>query len=108
MKTDDLWTLLIENQNIVFHTATGLPFTYTIKLGRNGTLTKELWVDRRGKSKSLTISTINKAYEKAAVMEYVERPKALGDLIGVSYIYGIFYSLGIIDVPEKFKKNMSR
>lgn len=40
-------------------------------------------------------------------MEYVERPKALGDLIGVSYIWH-FYSLGIIDVPEKFKKNMSR
>ena len=42
------------------------------------------------------------------VIGYVERPKALGDLIGVSYIYGIFYSLGIIDVPEKFRRNMSR
>lgn len=34
----------------------------------------------------------------------VERPKALGDIRGVSYIYGIFYQFGLIDVPEKRKR----
>ncbi|MDD6456887.1 MAG: hypothetical protein PUF59_09940 [Lachnospiraceae bacterium] len=36
----------------------------------------------------------------------VERPKALGDIRGVSYIYGIFYQFGRIDVPEKAKEKM--
>ena len=36
----------------------------------------------------------------------VERPKALGDIRGVSYIYGIFYQYGLIDVPEKVKEKM--
>lgn len=36
----------------------------------------------------------------------VERPKAWGDIRGVSYIYGIFYQFGRIDVPEKAKEKM--
>ena len=27
------------------------------------------------------------------------RPKALGDIRGVTYIYGMFYRFGLIDVP---------
>lgn len=30
----------------------------------------------------------------------IDRPKALGDIRGVSYIYGIFYRFGLIDVPD--------
>ena len=33
-----------------------------------------------------------------------DRNKALGDIRGVSYIYGMFYRLGLIDVPEKVKE----
>ena len=29
----------------------------------------------------------------------VDRPKALGDIQGVTYIYGMFYRFGLIDVP---------
>ena len=36
----------------------------------------------------------------------VARPKALGDIRGVSYIYGIFYRFGLIDIPEKAKTKM--
>lgn len=36
----------------------------------------------------------------------VERPKVLGDIRGVSYIYGIFYQFVLIDVPEKAKEKM--
>ena len=35
----------------------------------------------------------------------MERPKALGDIRGVTYIYGMFYRFGLIDVPDKVKKN---
>ena len=38
----------------------------------------------------------------------VDRPKALGDIRGVTYIYALFYRFGIIDVPEKVKAKMGR
>ena len=34
------------------------------------------------------------------------RPKALGDIRGVSYIYGMFYRFGLIDITEKAKAKM--
>lgn len=33
-------------------------------------------------------------------------PKALGDIRGVTYIYGIFYRFGLIDVPDEVKEKM--
>ncbi|MEE1520745.1 hypothetical protein [Blautia wexlerae] len=41
-----------------------MPFSYKIKIGRNGELTKELWIDRRENSKSLTWSSVLLAFEK--------------------------------------------
>ena len=82
---------------------TGLEFSYEIRKGRNGAYTKELWIDRRGESKSLTMSTVLKAYQNRKGMGIVDRPKALGDLRGVSYIYPVFYHFGLIEVPEKVK-----
>lgn len=38
--------------------------------------------------------------------EVVDRPKALGDIRGVSYIYGLLYRFGLIDVPDKVKEKM--
>ena len=40
--------------------------------------------------------------------EVVERPKALGDIRGVTYIYGMFYRFGLINVPDKVKEKMGR
>lgn len=37
-----------------------------------------------------------------------DRNKALGDIRGVSYIYGMFYRFGLIDVPEKVKKKTTK
>ena len=34
----------------------------------------------------------------------VERPKALGDILGLTYIYGIFYRFRMIDVPDEVKE----
>ncbi len=38
--------------------------------------------------------------------EVVEKPKALSDIRGVTYIYGMFYRFGLIDVPDEVKKKM--
>ena len=101
---DTLWDALLLFQGYSFYTITGLQFSYEIRKGRSGEYTKELWIDRRGESKSLTMSTILKAYENSIGAGIVERPKALGDLRGVSYIYPIFFRFGLIEVPEKVKE----
>ena len=44
---------------------------------------------------------LNNIKEVGAV---VERPKALGDIRGVTYIYGMFYRFGLIDIPETAKE----
>ena len=38
----------------------------------------------------------------------VDRPKALGDIRGVTYIYGIFYRFSMIDVSDKVKEKMMK
>jgi len=37
-----------------------------------------------------------------------DRNKALGDIWGVSYIYGMFYRFGLIDVPGKVKEKTTK
>ena len=107
MSEEALWECFIEYQNFLFHTASGLPFKYVIKIGRNGLYTKELIIDRREESKTLAWSSVLLAFNNAAVFDgIVTKPKALGDIRGVSYIYPIFYHLGLIQVPEKSKVNM--
>lgn len=105
---DTLWDALLLFQGYTFYTVTGLQFAYEIRKGRSGEYTKELWIDRRGESKSLTISTVLKAYENSIGAIIVNRPKALGDLRGVSYIYPILYRFGLIEVPEKVKEILQK
>ena len=38
----------------------------------------------------------------------VDRPKALRDIRGASYIYGIFYRFGLIDIPDRVKEKMTK
>ena len=64
-------------------------------------MNKELWIDRREGSKSLTWSSILLAFEKTEGKPLVKRPKALGDIRGVAYIYGMFYRFGLIEVSVK-------
>lgn len=109
VNTDLLWNAIIAFQNYPFHTYSGLPFSYTIKVGRNGELNKELLINRRDKSKSLTWSLIVIALEKALNLKgnIISRPKEIVDIRGISYIYPIFYRLGLIDVPEHIAAIMS-
>ena len=79
-----LWKCIVAFQGYRFKTISGLPFSYKIRTGRNGELTKELWIDRRESSKSLTWSSILLAFEKTKGKPLVERPKAQVDIHGVS------------------------
>ena len=36
----------------------------------------------------------------------VNRSKALGEIRGVTYIYGMFYRFGLIDMPDEVKEKM--
>ena len=102
---ENFWGMAVSYAGVGFKTYSGLPFSYQIKKGRNGEYTKELWIDRRENSKSLAWSSIVLAL-KNVKEDVVDRPKALGDIRGVTYIYGMFYRFGLIDVPDEVKEKM--
>ena len=102
---ENFWGLVLAYVGVKFKTYSGLSFSYEIKKGRNGEYMKELWIDRRENSKSLAWSSIVLAL-KNIKGEVVDRPKALGDIRGVTYIYGMFYRFGLIDVPDEVKEKM--
>jgi len=105
----NLWKCVVAFRGYKFKTLSGLPFTYKLKKGREDEFTKELWIDRREGSKSLAWSSVLLAYHNIGeIGEVVGRPKALGDIRGVSYIYGMFYRFGLIDVPDKVKEKMAK
>ena len=102
-----LWAAVVEFQGYKFRTYSGLVFSYSMKKGRGDTYTKELFIDRRENSKSLAWSSVLLAFHNIpSIGSVVDRPKALGDIRGVTYIYGMFYRFGLIDVPEKVKEKM--
>ena len=121
-----IWTAVIAFQGYKFRTYSGLVFSYSLKKGRcrgnaesgvvnerdeackqGGVYTKELFIDRRENSKSLAWSSVLLAYHNIPQIGCViDRPKALGDIRGVTYIYAMFYRFGLIDAPEKAKEKM--
>ena len=104
---EHLWETILLYSGVKFKTYFGLPFTYEIRKGRSGEYTKELWIDRRENSKSLAWSSVLLALNNIKkVGEVANRPKALGDIRGVTYIYGMFYRFGLIDVPDEVKAKM--
>ena len=106
---EHLWEVVLLYTGVRFKTYSGLPFTYEIRKGQNVQYTKELWIDRRENSKSLAWSSVLLALGHIKkVGEVVERPKALGDIRGVTYIYGMFYRFGLIDVPDEAKEKMKK
>lgn len=105
---DALWAAVIAFQGYKFRTYSGLVFSYSLKKGRGDTYTKELFIDRRENSKSLAWSSVLLAFHNIpSIGAVVDRPKALGDIRGVTYIFAMFYRFGLIDVPEKAKEKMA-
>ena len=105
----NLWKCVVAFREYKFRTMSGLPFTYKLKKGRGDEFTEELWIDRKEGSKSLAWSSMMLAYHNIGkIGELVDRPKALGDIRGVSYIYGMFYRFGLIDVSDEAKEKMKK
>ena len=102
-----LWAAVIEFQGYKFRTYSGPVFSYSLKKGRGDAYTKELFIDRRENSKSLAWSSVLLAFHNIpSIGSVVDRPKALGDIRGVTYIYAMFYRFGLIDAPQKAKEKM--
>ena len=102
---ENFWGVVLVYAGVKFKTYSGLSFSYEVRKGRNGQYTKELWIDRRENSKSQAWSSVLLAL-KNIKGEVVDRPKALGDIRGVTYIYGMFYRFGLIDVLDEVKAKM--
>ena len=61
------------------------------------------------RNKSLAWSSVVLAFENSKrISEEVKKPKALGDIRGVSYIYPILWRFGLIRVPEAIEKKMGK
>lgn len=97
-----LWDAVVACQKLPFWTYSGLPFTYELHRGRDGSYTKELWIDRRENSKSLAWSSVLLAFAGVRNGKItVKRPKELGDIRGISYIYALFLRFGLIEAAVR-------
>ena len=70
---ENFWGVVLSYAGVKFKTYSGLPFIYEVRKGRSGEYTKELWIDRRERSKSLAWSSIVLALGNIKE-EVVERP----------------------------------
>lgn len=122
---EGLWQTVIAFQGYPFRTSSGLPFSYIIKKGRNGNYTGELVVSRKEGSKTLTRSSVLLAFRivldkmefvdvsdadgekrREIVLPEYKGPKAIGQIFGISYIYSLFWTWGLIAVPEKVAERL--
>lgn len=87
---ENLWQAVMAFQDYPFKTVTGLPFQYTLKTGKNGEWTKELWIDRREKSKSLSWSSVVLAFKNSRkTTECAKRFAAFGcQVVGIDLYPG--------------------
>ena len=109
-----LWDCVTAYQDFEFHTYSGLPYSYHMKYGRSGTYTKELWINRREKSKSLVWSSVRSAYQKVLELAAGEQKDRLSSArkrwaISVeSRIFtASFTSLPCWKMPEKAKEKIA-
>lgn len=59
--------------------------------------------------KDIAWSNVVLAFENSKrISEEVKKPKALGDIRGVSYIYPILWRFGLLRVPEAIEKKMGK
>lgn len=73
------------------------------------------WAENiRPKTRPLMLALVfSAAYHKVLELQeesarpVVDRPKDLGDIRGITYIYGIFYAFGLLEMPEKAKEKLA-
>ena len=120
------WEAVLAFQDYPLRTVSGLPFSYRIKRKKNGEYSGEILVSRKEGSKTLTKSSVLLAFH--TVLKRIETmppscgqesgkdileapeysgPKAIGEIFGISYIYSLFWLLGLIKVPEKIGDRLS-
>lgn len=87
---ENLWQAVVSMQGLVFYTAKGLPFTYTVKGG-------ELFTDRR--DRSVTRSTFERAFEKICLDPRIRGPKKL-NVYGAPYVWSILKTIGAVPPRE--------
>lgn len=122
---DILWQAMIAYQSKPFYTSSGLPFSYTVKRNKSGEYSGELLVSRKEQSKTLTRSSVFFAFHKVLKQMQLEQPdhaddatvllipamyrgpKAIGQIFGISYVYSLFWNLGLIEAPEKVAARMN-
>lgn len=116
-----LWRTVFMFQDFPFYTSSGLSFSYQVKRKRNGEYSGELLVSRKESSKTLTKSSVLLAFHKVLedisvgeksggkelLLHEYKGPKAIGQIFGVSYVYSLFWRLGLIKVPEKVEEKLS-
>lgn len=89
MEPNALWDMIQSHEGEQFFTAKGLPFVYAIRGG-------EMFVDRREKAKSITRSTVWRAYKKICggkrAGQPITGPKKL-NLFDAPYIWAILTTL---------------
>ena len=107
MTDDALRDCVVAFEGYPFYTVTGLPFMYTVGIGRHGEATREIRIDRCQSSKSLVWSSVRLAFDKAIRIEgVIERPKAIGDIRGISYLYSMLWRFGVIQVPVAIEQKL--
>ena len=108
-----LWEAVTACQGEMFHTASGLPFSYSVRKKRDGTYSGELLVTRKEGSKSLTRSSVELAFDRVCrdasggETPFYKGPKAIGQIFGISYVYSLFWAWGLIEVPEAVARRLS-
>lgn len=122
-----LWQCIMEFQNYLFHTSSGLPFSYTVKKNKTGEYSGELVISRKEDSKTLTKSSVMLAFHTVLegmrgadvvdpvpsdgqsptfVLPEYKGPKAIGQIFGISYVYSLFWKWNLIRVPEKVETKL--
>ena len=105
-----LWEAVTACQGEMFHTASGLPFSYSVRKKRDGTY--KLLVTRKEGSKSLPRSSVELAFDRVCrdvsggETPFYKGPKAIGQIFGISYIYSLFWKWNLIRVPEKVERKL--
>ena len=88
-----LWDCVVAFQEFEFHTYSGLPYSYHMKYGRSGTYTKELWINRREKSKSLVWSSVRSAYQKVLELQQESERPVVKTCMGGKFIFPAIFVL---------------